>query len=73
MEYAATFITDSIVAAETTARAHTITITQIENMQDGTYEALVFLPAAIEARLEEDGEIRIEDSFQATTIVISRP
>ena len=72
MEYAATFITDSIVAAETTARAHTITIREIENMEDGTFEALVLLPAAIEARLEEEGEVRIEDGHQAT-IVISMP
>lgn len=72
MEYAATFITDSIVAAETTARAHAITIREIENMEDGTFEALVLLPAAIEARLDEEGEVRIEDGHQAT-IVISMP
>lgn len=73
MQYAATFITDSIIAAEHAARAHTITITEIENMEDGTFEALVLLPAAIEARLEEEGEVRIEDGHQATTIVISMP
>lgn len=72
MEYAATIITDSITAAERAAQAHAITITEIENMEDGTFEALVLLSAAIEARLDEEGEVRIEDDRQAT-IVISMP
>ena len=72
MEYAATFITNSIIAAERAAQAHAIAIREIENMEDGTFEALVLLPAAIEARLDEEGEVRIEDGDHAA-IVISMP
>lgn len=71
MEYAATIVAPSMKAAAAALDALWLTASEIEDMKDGTFEALVEIDEASVMELEETGEVSFE--VNSVTVTISLP
>lgn len=71
MEYAATIVAPSIQEAMDVLYWLGWAPSEIDDMGDGTFEALVQIDEASENELEEDGEIEHQDG--EITVTISMP
>ena len=71
MEYAATIVAPSIEEATAALDSLYFTSLEIEDMGDGTFQALMEIDEASENELEETGEITY--SHRGITVTISLP